>query len=263
MLKKATFFRALLLSLFLIPAARPAAAQTLEQAADQLGIHLLPARAFLLPLPELPVSAEDRGAASAHYLDTGSLDFRAVPAAPAAGSREDQEDFRVLFDWQARRTATQCAAAKAEMSHNYDVFFGRISPFPNPAPPQVKQFFKNVENDSVAAHKFLKDVYKRERPFVRDARVKPCLPRVQGFAYPSGHSAMARLEALILGDLVPARRAEFLARADQAALNRVLSGVHHPTDTAAGKALADVLYKELLKDPRFAADLRALRPLLK
>lgn len=263
MLKKAPLFRALLLSLLVLTAARPAAAQTLEQAADQLGIHLLPARAFLLPLPELPVSAEDRGAASGHYLLAASLDLRGVPAAPAAGSPADKEDFRVILDWQARRTPDQCAAANKEMSHSFEVFFGAISPFPSPVPPKVKEFFKNVENDSVTAHKFLKDVYKRDRPFVRDARVKPCLPRVQGFAYPSGHSAMARLEALILSDLAPARRAEFLARADQAALNRVLGGVHHPTDIAAGKALADVLYKELLKEPRFTADLRALRSLLK
>ncbi|MCM2266319.1 MAG: phosphatase PAP2 family protein [Elusimicrobiales bacterium] len=263
MLKKAPLFRAFLLSLLVITAGRPAAAQTLEQAAEHLGIHLLPARAFLLPLPGLPVSALEKSAAAGHYLDTASLDFRAVPAAPAAGSREDQEDFRVIFDWQARRTAAQCAAAKAEMSHNYDVFFGRISPFPVPAPAQVKQFFKNVENDSVAAHKFLKDVYKRERPFVRDPRVQPCLPRVQGLSYPSGHSAMARLFALILSDLVPSRRAEFLARADEAALFRVLGGVHHPTDTAAGKALAETLYKQLQKNPAFTAELRALRPLLK
>ena len=115
----------------------------------------------------------------------------------------------------------------------------------------------------MAAHKFLKDVYKRERPFVRDARVKPCLPRVQGLSYPSGHSAMARLFALILADLAPERRAEFLAKADESALFRVLGGVHHPADTAAGKLLADTLYKNLLKQPEFVSDLKALRPLLR
>ena len=220
-------------------------------------------RSALPPAPAPSAAVADRAAASGHYLDLNELDLRAVPAAPADGSYEDREDFREIFDWQQRRTPAQCAAAKAEMSHNYEVFFGKISPFGSPAPVAVKEFFKNVEKDSVAAHKFLKDVYKRERPFVRDARVKPCLPRVQGLSYPSGHSAMSRLFALILSDLVPARRAEFLAKSDESALFRVLGGVHHPTDTAAGKVLADTLYKNLKLQPEFAAEMRALRPLLR
>lgn len=227
-------------------------------------LYLSPGRTALLPVPAPSSSlSADRSAAAGHYLSLDGLDLRAVPAAPADGSYEDREDFRALLDWQARRTAAQCNAAKAEMSHNYDVFFGAITPFASPAPAPVKEFFKNVADDSVAAHKYLKDVYKRERPFVRDARIKPCLPRVQGLSYPSGHSTMARLFALILSDLVPARRAEFLAKADQSALFRVIGGVHHPTDTAAGKALAEALYKELRKRPDFKSDMAALRPLLR
>ncbi len=214
------------------------------------------------PLPGAPQTVDQRAAAG-HYLSLDGLDLRAVPAAPANGSYEDREDFRVILDWQNRRTAAQCAAAKAEMSHNYEVFFGKISPFGSPAPAEVKEFFKNVGEDSVAAHKYLKDAYRRGRPFVRDPRVKPCLPRVAGLSYPSGHSAMARLFALILSDLDPARRAEYMAKADESALFRVIGGVHHPSDTEAGKALADALYKELKKEPAFVSDLRALKPLLR
>jgi len=220
-------------------------------------------RTALLPVPS-PVAVESRAAAaSGHYLSLDGLDLTAVPAAPADGSAQDQEDFRVLFDWQAKRTGEQCAKAKTEMSHSYEVFFGKIGPFASPAPAQVTTFFKGVGEDSVAAHKALKDVYQRQRPFVRDARIKPCIPPVQGFSYPSGHAAMSRLFALILGDLVPARRAEFMAKADESALLRVLAGVHHPTDTAAGKILADTLYKNLKKQPAFVHDMNALRPLLK
>lgn len=226
-------------------------------------LYLSPGRTALLPVPAPSSSLSADRAAAGHYLSLDGLDLRAVPAAPADGSYEDREDFRVLLDWQARRTAAQCNAAKAEMSHSYDVFFGAISPFGSPAPAPVKEFFKNVANDSVAAHKYLKDVYQRERPFVRDARIKPCLPKVQGLSYPSGHSTMARLFALILSDLVPARRAEFLAKADESALFRVIGGVHHPTDTAAGKALAEALYKELRQRPDFKSDMAALRPLLR
>ncbi|MGD9642906.1 MAG: phosphatase PAP2 family protein [Elusimicrobiales bacterium] len=221
------------------------------------------APAALPPLPAAPQAAGPRAALAGHYLSLDGLDLRAVQAAPADGSYADREDFTVIFDWQNRRTAAQCTAAKAEMSHNYEVFFGRISPFGQPTPPEVKEFFKNVGEDSVAAHKFLKEAYGRERPFVRDPRVKPCLPRVAGLSYPSGHSAMSRLFALILSDLVPARRDEFMAKADESALFRVIGGVHHPSDTEAGKTLADTLYKELKQEPAFVSDLRALKPLLR
>lgn len=255
---KNAFFRRLLLSLSLaalLPVHGRAAALD-----DLLSGG---AASAVLPTPSAAAAAEKASQPSGHYLDLNSLDLRAVPAAPADGSAEDKEDFRILYDWQARRTAEQCAKARTEMEHNYEVFFGKISPFGQPTPPEVKAFFNNVSKDSVAAHTYLKQAYQRQRPFVRDPGIKPCIMRVQGLSYPSGHSAMSRLFALILSDLVPARRAEFMAKADESALLRVLGGVHHPSDTAAGKILADTLYKELKKQPEFLSDLKALKPLLR
>ncbi|MEW5907261.1 MAG: phosphatase PAP2 family protein [Elusimicrobiota bacterium] len=204
-------------------------------------------------------AAAEKAASSGYYLDPAALDLRAVPPAPAPGSRADLEDFELIFAWQQQRTAEQCSAAKAEMSHNFQVFFGAIDPFRDDQAPEVKAFFKNVEKDSTAAHRYVKEIYRRDRPFVRDARVTPCLPRVKGYAYPSGHTTMARLFARVLADLVPSRSAEFMARADQAALNRLIGGVHHPTDLEAGKALADALYAELRALPSFNSDMNALR----
>ncbi|KAF0124420.1 MAG: acid phosphatase (class A) [Elusimicrobia bacterium] len=213
-----------------------------------------------VPLPSALSAAEEKSSSSSgYYLTPSSLDLSAVPAAPAPGSRADLEDFETIFAWQQYRTAAQCAAAREEMSHNFQVFFGAIDPFYDDQAPEVKSFFKNVEKDSTAAHRYLKDVYRRDRPFLRDARVKPCLPRVKGYAYPSGHTTMARLFARILSDLVPSRAAEFMARADEAALNRLIGGVHHPTDLQAGKALADALYAELRALPSFNSDMDALR----
>ena len=66
-----------------------------------------------------------------------------------------------------------------------------------------------------------------------------------------------------LSDFVPVRRAAFLARADEIAQDRVIGGVHHPTDVAAGKVLADEIHGELLKSPAFRADLDKVRGILK
>lgn len=227
----------------------------------------LPDRAALSTvLPPAPAPAEaavSRSAASGHYLELSGLDLTAVPASPLAGSREDKADFVTLFAWQSRRTGEDCARAKSEMYHSYEVFFGKITPFTAPQPAEVTAFFKNAAEDSVAANTYLKNVYQRQRPFLRDARLTPCIPKTAGLSYPSGHASMARLFALILGDLAPSRRAEFIARADEAALNRVLAGVHHPTDVEAGKLLAGTLYKQLLAQPGFATEMRSLRRFLK
>lgn len=226
-----------------------------------LPLYLLTLPFFLSAQSAAPVlsASDEKASSSGYYLSPSSLDMTAVPAAPAPGSRADLEDFETVFAWQQYRTAEQCAAARAEMSHNFQVFFGAIDPFYDDQAPAVKGFFKNLEKDSTAAHRYFKEIYRRDRPFVRDERVKPCLPRVAGYAYPSGHSTMARLFALVLADLVPSRADEFMARADEAALNRVIGGVHHPTDLEAGKALADALYRELRALPSFNSDMNALR----
>ena len=222
--------------------------------------------AFVSP-PAAPVSFPsaviDKAAASGHYLTPSELDLSAVPAAPADGSAADKKDFETLLAWQAGRTGAQCSLAQSETEHSFEVFFGKITPFAVPQPDAVKKFFSHVGKDSVAAHTYLKGIYKRERPFVRDARIKPCVMRPRGLAYPSGHATMSRLFALILGDLVPSRRKAFIARADEAALNRVIAGVHHPTDIEAGRLLANELYRNLLEDEAFVSDMESMRAYLR
>ena len=58
-------------------------------------------------------------------------------------------------------------------------------------------------------------------------------------AYPSGHATQAHLLAKVATCLQPSRRDEFQASAESVALNRVKAGVHYPSDSDAGKMLAD------------------------
>ncbi len=77
------------------------------------------------------------------------------------------------------------------------------------------------------------------------------MPKEVTGAYPSGHSTLAKLYALILADLYPAMKNELLTRGDQIALDRVISGMHHPTDIQAGKILGELIYQELKKSKEF------------
>ncbi len=195
-----------------------------------------------------------------HYVAAQRV-LAAVPAPPEPGSPADKADFEALFDWQARRSEADCAGARAQAKADYDKFFGDISPFPAPLPPEVSSILFKVYYDGGMAVGAAKEHFGRQRPFKRDQALKPCLGKVGGLSYPSGHATVSRLFALLLSDVAPARRAVFLARSDRAALNRVIGGVHHPSDIAAGKALGDAVYAELLKEESFREDLERLKAL--
>lgn len=197
-----------------------------------------------------------------YYLSAEQQAMPDFPPPPAAGSRAERKDFEALRDWQKKRTTGQCARAASASQASYEEFFGDISPFPRPLPPEAAAIFSRVqgETDGVAAG--VKDMFRRPRPFHTDKSLEPCLGRIGGLAYPSGHATISRLFALILADLVPGRKKEFFARADAAALDRVIGGVHHPSDIEAGKLLARELYKRYRKSPVFREEMKTLSGLV-
>ncbi len=197
-----------------------------------------------------------------YYLTAEQQQLPDFSPPPANGSEEDLADLAALHEWQEKRTDAQCARANAEARADYDMFFYGISPFSRPLPAPAAAVLNRVktETDGIAAN--IKDKFKRPRPFNRDPGLEPCLGRIGGLAYPSGHATISRVYALILSDLVPGHRAEYLARADEAGLYRVIGGVHHPTDIEAGKKIADTLYRKYLNSPAFQADMNILRGLV-
>jgi acid phosphatase (class A) len=197
-----------------------------------------------------------------YYITAEQQAFPDFPAPPPAGSKKDREDLAALKEWQLKRTPEECARANAEAYADYNDFYGEISPFPRPLPETAAVIFKRVKAETDGVSAAVKEVFKRPRPFLRDAALEPCLGRIDGLAYPSGHAAISRLFARMLADLVPSKKKKFFARADEAALDRVIGGVHHPSDIEAGKRLADELYRSYKKSRAFRADMETLRGLV-
>ncbi|MDQ7773974.1 MAG: DUF362 domain-containing protein [Elusimicrobiales bacterium] len=197
------------------------------------------------------------------YISAEAQAFPDFPPPPADGSPADLADLQGVRDWQVKRSSAQCAAAGAAARAAFTEFFGDISPFPSPLPPEAAAILERIKKETDGAAAGVKDRFKRPRPFLRAADLEPCLGRIGGKAYPSGHAAISRVLALLLSDLVPSRGKEFRARADAAALDRVIGGVHHPADIEAGKILGDRLYALYKASPAFRADMNRLRGLLK
>ncbi len=199
------------------------------------------------------------GTAGPYYLTAAQAQTAGFPPPPAAGSPEDKADLAAVLQWQKDRTPAQCNAAKAQANESYQAFFGAVSPFPSPLPKEAAVFFQRVQSDSGVADRYLKDLYRRPRPFQQNSSVDPCLGKIGGYSYPSGHATAAYLFGFILADLAPRQNSVFAAYAGQAALNRVIGGVHYPSDVEAGKRLAGDLYLKLRQNPAFVSDMAALK----
>lgn len=197
------------------------------------------------------------------YISAEAQEFPGFPPPPADGSPEDLADLQGVRDWQVKRSSAQCAAANAAAHAAFTEFFADISPFPSPLPPGAAAILEKIKKETDGAAAGVKDMFRRPRPFLRAADLDPCLGRIGGKAYPSGHATISRVMGRLLSDLVPSRGREFMARADSAALDRVIGGVHHPADIEAGKLLGDRLYAAYSKSPAFKADMEALRGFLK
>jgi acid phosphatase (class A) len=176
---------------------------------------------------------------------------------PAPRSKEQKLDLDQVLKYQKSRTDVECQLAirDADVNPPTKLF--------NPATGQLTQeqyakifpFLIKISEITHTISTALKNNYKRLRPYDADPRVNPCAPRNGAFSYPSGHALLGRIFALTLARLNSVNSARYFARGDEIAILRVKGGVHYPSDIAAGKKLADVVWKEFLKDPDFQADL--------
>ncbi|MBI4350819.1 MAG: phosphatase PAP2 family protein [Elusimicrobia bacterium] len=224
--------------------------------------YLLLVAAAVLMFPAPARSEEWVIPRTTYYISADQQKFADFPPPPGYGSKKDKADLAAVLDWQGRRTPEDCARANSAAHAGFEEFFGDISPFPRPLPREAAAILGRVKTETDGAAANVKDIFKRPRPFLRDPALEPCLGRIGGMAYPSGHAVISRLFALMLGDLVPDMRKAYFSRAGEAGLDRVIGGAHHPSDIEAGKELADKLYRAYKKSPAFRADMKTLKGLL-
>ncbi len=129
--------------------------------------------------------------------------------------------------------------------------------------PKTNALLRRVMTDFGRASTRSKEKYARPRPFVGNG--KPiCTPDQDGIlrgngSYPSGHSSIGHAWGLILGDLLPGRRAKLRLRGRQFGDSRRVCNVHFISDIEAGQLIAEVVYARLQDDPAFKADFAAAR----
>ena len=107
-----------------------------------------------------------------------------------------------------------------------------------------------------------KDKYMRARPFTTDGG-PACDPKVVdgkddklGPSYPSGHSGLGWLLALVLGDAAPAKATPLRDWGVAVGEHRIDCRVHWTSDVAGGKILAVAVYDRIAATPAYQADVK-------
>jgi acid phosphatase (class A) len=117
-----------------------------------------------------------------------------------------------------------------------------------------------IRKDESAASSPLKNVYRRPRPYQADSTLHPVCPlNPEPTSYPSGHSLSGYLLAFTLVQMVPEKRQEIFARADEYVHNRLICGVHYASDIDASRKVAYAIFGSLVASSRFQQDLAAAR----
>ena len=140
------------------------------------------------------------------------------------------------------------------------------SGFTAKALPITAELGEHVKHEQGVAGSTLKAYFQRPRPYQTDPTLHPvCGVKTAHDSYPSGHGLTGYLEAFTLVQLVPEKRAEILARADDYAHNRLVCGKRALSERRRGESAGGEcgLSEICWRTPKFQHDLEAAREELK
>lgn len=180
--------------------------------------------------------------------------------APPPGAEVARREIEWMLELQGRRTPEQAARSAADLEQSVFRFADVMGPkFTVQNLPTAAKFFKRLYRTESAFNKQGKDKWNRPRPPVVDKRLEPVAKYASSGSYPSGHSAFGFLTGIALADMVPEKRVEIFERAKEFGDNRVLGGVHYPSDIEAGRQLAVMIAVLAQQNADYREDFTAAR----
>jgi len=179
---------------------------------------------------------------------------------PAVGSDTEKAEIAKLLEWQAKRTATDIARCKSEETpdpFNFSDVLG--DKFVEKDLPITAKLLKSVQGDVKNITALAKAKWERKRPSYVDDRIHPCVTIEENGSYPSAHAVRGVVWTRILAEIFPAKKDELLKRGLLMGEDRVISGIHFPSDVDAGQKLGDAIFEKLMADPTFATALQSAK----
>jgi acid phosphatase (class A) len=165
---------------------------------------------------------------------------------------------------QDARTAPQIEAAKADDAEEDIFIFKKVlgQKFNKESLPLTALLSDRLVGDAAAILNPAKNVFRRPRPYRADSSLQPVCKvnaSMTDYSYPSGRGVSGYLTGLVAAMMVPEKRDAIFARADGYAHNRLVCGVHYPSDIAASRSVAYAMIGIMLNKPDFKNELEAAK----
>jgi acid phosphatase (class A) len=191
-------------------------------------------------------AATTQGSAGAQVKDYAAL----IGRFPAPGSEGAIGDQAILLWLQRVRTPGEVRRAQSEVKLHLGVFSEVTGQDLESGPfPLTRALAADLLDTLHQVTGALKVQFARPRPYDAIPQVKPAVSRESSYSYPSGHSTWGMAEAILLAELQPERRDAILDRGRQVGFDRVLGGVHYPSDVDAGQILGSAIAQAWLAEP--------------
>jgi acid phosphatase (class A) len=206
------------------------------------------------------VARAEKPASTLNFLKSDSVDVaNLLPEPPAKDSLEQQSEIELILKLQEARTPEQVTRIKLEDKFTVFIFSDVLGPGFTPENcPETKALFEKTMVDAKYFSKVGKAHWDRARPPMAHPKVKAVIDETDS-SYPSGHATRSMVMALMLSEIDPADKAKLIQRGELVGWDRVIAGVHYPSDVVAGRTLGLAVFHALMKSPEFHEELEKVR----
>jgi acid phosphatase (class A) len=182
-----------------------------------------------------------------------------LPNPPLLDSREALEELSLVYKAGQNKSDNLIKLIKSEDKITIFAFADVISPsFNAKLCPKTAKLFKQISDEAGFFIKKSKKFWQRPRPYIIDNKITTIIKEAanEKKSYPSGHSTLGQLYAEILINLMPEKKLVLLKKGQEIGWNRVIAGLHYPSDIYAGRFLGHILAKEMLNNLQLQASLK-------
>jgi acid phosphatase (class A) len=202
-----------------------------------------------------PVLAQEK---AKPFTDSAEVNLATIlPPPPANDSIQTKQEIGQMLTVQVTRTPEMEARAKADAEETIWRFADVIDnpKFTKENLPKFSAFFDRVIETEPAVTDAAKNTWKRPRPHILyPDLIKPVVPLSKSGSYPSGHTTVGTLMAIVLADMLPEKRAAIMARGWEFGWNRVIGGIHYPSDIEAGRLSAVAIAQAIRQHDDYKAE---------
>jgi acid phosphatase (class A) len=194
--------------------------------------------------------------ADPNYVTPDQVDLTKLLApAPALDSEQQARDLMKVLAVQKSRTPQQAERALGDAGGGAFRFDDVLGPAFTPEHlPKLVALLENIRADANILLAAGKDAWNRPRPFAISSQVEPLGARPSSSSYPSSNAMTGYLIAIVLANMVPEKSAALFERGREYGNNRVVIGVHYPSDVEAGRLAATAIATGLMQSPGYRRD---------